>query len=322
MLSQLPTELLYQVFDQLESYQDLSSLSFTCHRTFLISQGTTLRRKLFERLFRVEQNKIFVQDNDLFTQLCHFIEAAKINPTSSSIMHVLEKQIKTSHFVDYHYPSSVVKAKILDVFRSKCQEVKDNLAGIPVSKAARHITQSGPRRVYYDVTVDDNKYKCIFYDLNKVVAFVDNSSYTVHQGTMQFKDEGILSDVSWSAIFKAKQGQASNMVLPSADMPPSDSFSSKMMPSTQILVTPRTPSDWQPCLLHTYQHCVLQTKIKKGCLARNQTFDYVFVYENRHDDAICIEFCSTGESSTEPVSRGYLLMKEHAIQWDTAPTGI
>ncbi|KAL9542283.1 hypothetical protein MBANPS3_008692 [Mucor bainieri] len=301
MLSQLPSELLYQVFDQLESYQDLSNLSYTCHRTFLISQGTTLRRKLFERLFRVKQNRAFWQDNDLFIQLCHFIEAAKINPTSSSIMHVLEHQIKTSHFVDYHYPSNAAKGKILDVFRSKCQEVKDNLAGIAVSMATRHITQSGPRRVYYDVTVDDNKYKCILYDLNKVVAFVDNSSYTVHQ---------------------AKQRQTNNVVLPSVDMLPSDSFSNKMMPSTQIHATPRTPSDWQPCLLHTFQHCVLQTNIKKGCLAKDQLFDYIFVYENRHDDAICIEFCSTGESSTDIVSRGYLLMKEHAIQWNTLPTVI
>ncbi|GAN03174.1 hypothetical protein MAM1_0035d02625 [Mucor ambiguus] len=322
MLSQLPTELLYQVFDQLESYQDLCNLSLTCRHTFLISQGTTLRRRLFERLFRVEQNKTFLQDNDLFTQLCHFIEASKIIPTSSSIMHVLEQQIKTSHFIDYHYPSNVVKGKILDVFRPQCQEVKDNLAGIAVSKATRHITKFGPRRVYYDVTVDDSKYKCIFYDLSKVVAFVDNSLYTVHQGTMQFKDEGILSTVSWSTIFKAKQSQAANMVLPSVDMPPPDSFNNKMMPSTHVLTTPRTPSDWQPCLLHTFQHCILQTNIKKGCLARNQVFDYVFVYENRHDDAICIEFCSTGESSTEVVSRGYLLMKEHAIQWSTPTTAI
>ncbi|KAK4518098.1 uncharacterized protein ATC70_001449 [Mucor velutinosus] len=317
MLSQLPTELLYQVFDQLESYQDLSNLSFTCHRMFLISQGTTLRRKLFKRLFRVEQNKIFLQDNELFIQLCHFIEASKISPTSSSIMDVLEQQIKTSHFVAYDYPSNAVKGKILDVFRSQCQEVKDNLAGIAISKATRHITQSGPRRVYYDVTVDDKKYKCIFYDLDKVVAFVDNSLYTVHRGTMEFKDEGILSDVSWSAIFKAKQSQANNMVLPSVDMPLSGSFSSKMMPNTQVHLIPRTPSGWRPCLLHTFQHCVLQANIKKGCLVRNQTFDYVFVYENRHDDAICIEFCSTGESSTELVSRGYLLMKEHVIQWNT-----
>lgn len=317
MLSQLPTELLYQVFDQLESYQDLSNLSFTCRRTFLISQGTTLRRKLFEKLFRVEQNKAFLQDNDLFIQLCHFIEAAKINPTSSSIMQVLEQQVKTSHFVDYQYPSTVVKGKILDVFRSKCQEVKDNLANIAVSKATRHITQSGPRRVYYDVTADKNKYKCIFYDLKKVVAFVDNGSYTVHRGTMQFTDEGILSDVSWSAIFEAKQSQANNMVLPSVDLPSSDSFSDKIMPSTQIIATPRTPSDWQPCLLRTFQNCVLQTNIKKGCLVKNQTFEYIFVYENRHDDAICVEFCSTGGSSAELVSRGYLLMKEHTIQWNT-----
>ncbi|CAO3631255.1 unnamed protein product [Mucor fragilis] len=321
MLSQLPTELLYQVFDKLTSYQDLSNLSLTCHRLFLISQGTTLRRALFERLFRIEQNKGFLQDNALFTQLCHFIEAAKINPTSSSIMHVLEQQVKTSHFVDYHYPNNVVKGKILDAFRSQCQEVKDNLAGIAVSKATRHITQSGPRRVYYDVTADDNKYKCIFYDLDKVVAFMDNSLYTVRQGTMQFQDEGIISHMSWSAIFKAKQSQKNNIVLPSVDMPSFDSFNNKTMPSTQVLFTPRTPSNWQPCLLHTFQHCVLQTSIKKGCLARNQIFDYVFVYENRHDDAICIEFWSSGESSSEIVSRGYLLMKEHAIQWNT-PTAI
>ncbi|KAL9543359.1 hypothetical protein PS6_009317 [Mucor atramentarius] len=301
MLSQLPTELLYQVFDQLESYQDLSSLSFTCRRTFLISQGTTLRRKLFEKLFRVEQNRAFLQDNDLFIELCHFIEAAKINPISSSIMQVLEQQVKTSHFVDYQYPSTVVKGKILDVFRSKCQECQRLLAISHNLGLVESITM----------------YKCIFYDLKKLVAFVDNGSYTVHQGTMQFTDEGILSDVSWSAIFEAKQSQANNMVLPPVDLPPSDSFSDKIMPSTQIIATPRTPSDWQPCLLHTFQNCVLQTNIKKGCLVKNQTFEYIFVYENRHDDAICVEFCSTGGSSAELVSRGYLLMKEHTIQWNT-----
>jgi hypothetical protein len=317
MLSQLPTELLYQVFDQLESYKDLTNLSFTCQRTFVISQGTSLRLKLFKKLFHVEQNKDLLQDNETFTQICNFIEAAKINPKSNSIIEVMEQQVKTSHFVKYQYPNAIVKGKILDTFRSKCQQVKDNLANVAVSKTTRHITQSGPRRVYYDVTVDKIKYKCIFYDLEKVVAFVDDSFYTTHYGKMQFKDEGIVSDVSWSTIFNAKKDQVNNIVLPSSDLLFSGSFSDKILPSTQIQVTPKTPSDWKPCLLNTFQGCVLQTNVRKGCLTKNQLFDYIFVYENRHDDAICVEFCSTGESN-ELIPRGYLLMKEHAIQWNTS----
>lgn len=316
MLSRLPTELLYQIFDQLESYKDLANLSFTCQRTFVISQGTSLRRKLFRKLFHVEQNKDLSQDNEAFTQICNFIEAAKINPRSNSIIEVMEQQVKTSHFVQYQYPNTVVKGRILDIFRSKSQQVKDNLANVAVSKTTRHITQSGPCRIYYDVTIDKIKYKCIFYDLEKVVAFVDDNFHTAHHGKMQFKDEGIVSDVSWSNIFDAKNDQVNNIVLPSSDILFSGSFSDKMLPNTQIQVTPRTPSDWKPCLLHTFQGCVLQTNVKKGCLTKNQSFDYVFVYENRHDDAICVEFCSAGESN-ELIPRGYLLMKEHAIQWNT-----
>jgi hypothetical protein len=334
MLYRLPTELIHTVFEVLDSYSDHINLSSTCQKMFSVSLTPKLRCKLLEKFFSgAESNGSLVNDPSLFSSLCEFIEAANIKPISDDLVQVLEQQIETSHFINYHYRSNLMKGKFLDVFRPNCQIVSASLINIPNKKCqkaltARHITVlNGPRRIYYDIELPINngeikKFKCVFYNIDKVVAFTEQD-YSARYGTMQFKDEGLLSDISWSSIFEAKESQINNMVINPPLASTTNAKKSQVTPTSKSSVLSNAyqsrlnniPSKWTPCLLRTFEDCKLQTSIRKGGLVKSQEFRYVFMYENQADDTICLEFCTLG-SQNQHIPGGYLLMKEHAIQWN------
>lgn len=322
MFKELPTEILYIIFNDLETSSDHVQFSRICHSTWSISQHKNLRNKLLRKFFDTKENHTAVP-NDIYLELCHLIEASNVKPKSNQMLQVLEEQIETSHFVTFGYTNIQVKAKILDLFRPKCQKIKDKLMNIDnrTMTTMRQLTSSGPRRIYYDITIPYEKhekfFKCVFYDLHKVTAF--DESYTAHEGTMQFQDENIVSDMSWRSIFKATVDEPQHVILPGQEQgnqnsPGCGPVQKHIVPDTRQLTLNKIPKDWKPCLLHAYYDCTLLAPIKKGGLTQYKKFEYVFVYENKHDDSICIEFCSKDNNRVTP--RGYLLMKEHLIQWN------
>lgn len=337
MLNNLPTELIHSVFEMLNSYSDHVNLSSTCQKMLSLSLTPKLRSILLEKYFsRDEVNSALVQDQDFFFALCEFIEAAKVKPATTDLLQVVEKQIETSHFLNYNYRSNAMKGRILGIFRPNCQMVSASFINNPNQKrqealTARHVTLSnGPRRIYYDIELPINnegqfkKFNCIFYDIDKVVAFTEVDNFLAHFGTMEFKDEGLLSNVSWSGIFESRNSQVNNIVI---NAPSAASF--KQYQATQVKSSNKSsilsnayqsrlnqiPLNWSPCLLRTYEDCVLQTSIRKGGLTKSQAFKYVFMYENQADDTICLEFC-TMDSKYQTIPQGYLLMKEHTIRWE------
>ncbi|KAI9473743.1 MAG: hypothetical protein EXX96DRAFT_541412 [Benjaminiella poitrasii] len=291
MLNKIPAEIIRIMFDILESPNDYAHLASTCWKAYIISLSPTLRRNLLKKFFHPQRTlELFGQSYaGMHSELCEFIEASKVKPKSNDVLQVMEEQIDTSHFIHFEYKSSLAKGKVLNVFRSKCQRIEDGFVAVvsQTSKAilsTRHITETGPRRIYYDIPVpfinqSEKRFKWVFYDLFAVVTFEDDELCTLHRGTMYFKDEDIQSDFSWQTIFQAKENQATHMVLPSSS---NSSLSAKTKESldtnklrndgSNILnTTVKFPLNWQPCLLHTYQDCTLRTKIKKGWFTKESS---------------------------------------------------
>lgn len=335
MFSKLPAEILYLIFNELETPMDHVQLSRTCQTTWFISQHLHLRNKLLFKFLDTEGNRAFLSHNTaLYQEVCRLIASSEdMKPKSNQISQILQEQIETSHFATFGYTNLQVKAAILDLFRPQCQRTKDKLIkknydDKTTTSTMRQHTSYGPRRVYYDITLpflSGNKFfKCVFYDLNKVTAF-DESYEKAYEGVMQFEDEGIVSTMSWQSIFTATTvDETQHVTLPGYNEEQqtiegcdhNNKPVNTIVPDTRYMsLINKTPTNWKPCLLHVYHDCTLLTPIKKGGLEKERKFKNIFVYENKHDDTICIEFCTLGKDNKSVVPRGYLLMKEHYIQW-------
>jgi hypothetical protein len=211
MFSQLPTEIIYLIFNELKTPNDHVQFSRLSRTTYALSHHVHVRTKLLRLFFDPS-----AVSSDIYPEVIRLIESSHVRPHSHNMLHVLE-QIETSHFVTFGYTSLHAKATILELFRPKCQQIKDKLMNSdnkPVT-TLRQLTSTGPRRIYYDLSIpfdNHNKlFKCVFYDLETVVAF--DETYTAHHGTMRFEDEHIVSDMSWQSIFTASLDERQHIIL-------------------------------------------------------------------------------------------------------------
>ncbi|KAF7721246.1 hypothetical protein EC973_005009 [Apophysomyces ossiformis] len=299
----LPVELAESIFLLLVSATDYSNLSSTCRKLYGIGSNSLLRTKFLKKYFLAHLSTLYVEDE--LTVICRFIEASGVKPCSKDPSLVAE-QIPTSHFVSYALNDVSAKRIVLDLFRSRCLTQSWTIPTLGnhvlarAKQATRHMTRhTGPRRVYYDVTINSTRFYCVFFDLDMVTAFKDDEKLSAHKGTVLYEDEGIISTAACDKLIKATKTEINNM--------PFDSI-------TTIRRNGRPyPLGWKPSLLRTFVDCTLLQPIRKGGMSAGEKYAVVFMYEHQEDDTICLEFCELFGQDLRP--RGFLLLAEYDIIW-------
>ncbi|KAG0166295.1 hypothetical protein DFQ28_007555 [Apophysomyces sp. BC1034] len=303
LVDQFPVELVRAIFMLLTSTTDYANLSLTCRRFQHIGNSPGMRTIFLKSYFAA--CTITTSINDTLEIICRFIEASGVKPCSKNPSSVAE-QIPTNHFISYMYGDVTSKRAILDLFRPRCLTqtwtipTLGNRVLARAKQATRHMTQgAGPRRVYYDVTINATRFYCVFLHVDMVVAFEENDTLSVRYGRIQYEDEGIVSTTSWDQLFKASKLEINNMPLDRT--------------ATARRNNRPYPVGWKPSLLRTFVDCTLLRPIRKGGLLAGERYKVVFMYEHQEDDTICLEFCEQLGGCLRP--RGYLLMVEHDIIW-------
>ncbi|KAJ8655172.1 hypothetical protein O0I10_009207 [Lichtheimia ornata] len=314
MLNQLPNEILHEIFVRLLSPKDYFHLSTTCRNMYLVGSSRHCQIQFLLSYFGDDDSL-----QPWLSVCCEMIAASNIKPIDRNLL-ATASNIDSQIFCDYFAQQSdkAIQRTLLDLFRYGSEDgywkvpsfACDQDAMLLCAKSqVRHITQTGVRRVFHDVTLveeDDSlqHYYCVFHLIDTFVTFKEEEhGYIMRQGHVIYKDEEDIRDTTaWSKLFKSVRiAKQQNGMYPTQGPP-------KLQ--HRYHASSLAPNHWQPCILRNYMQCRLTMTMNKTSLAAGDYVDHIEMSEHRESDMIRLAFYDANTNI-----RGYLLLSEDGVLW-------
>lgn len=311
MLNHLPNEILHEIFVRLLSPLDYFHLSATCRNLYLLGSRRHCQIQFLLSYF----------GDDCFQPwlrvCCEMIAASNIKPIDRNLL-ATASNIDSQIFCDYFAQQSdkAIQRTLLDLFRYGSEDGYWKVPSFACGQDAvllcaksqvRHITQTGVRRVFHDVTLVEEDgslqhYYCVFHLIDTLVTFKEeNHGFLMRQGHVIYKDEEDIRDTTgWSKLFKSVRiAKQQTGIYPTTQGPP------KLLHAPSL-----APDHWRPCILRNYMQCHLTMKMNKVSLAAGDYVDHIEMSEHRESDMIRLAFYDANTNI-----RGYLLLSEDGVLW-------
>ncbi|KAI7876980.1 hypothetical protein K492DRAFT_210007 [Lichtheimia hyalospora FSU 10163] len=245
------------------------------------------------------------------------IAASNIKPINHNLLGTvsnIDSQIFCHHFAQQS--DKTIQRTLLDLFRYGSEQGHWTVPSFACNQDAvllcaqsqvRHITQTGVRRVFHEVTLleEDGSlqhYYCVFHLIDTLVTFKEEKhGYTMRQGHLIYKDEDIRDTTGWTTLFRSVRITTQQHNINATQGP------SKL----QQLHAPLAPYHWKPCILRIYMQCHMTKAMCKSSLVAGDYVDHIVMSEHRESDMIRLVFYDANTNI-----RGYLLLSEDDILWD------
>lgn len=311
LVHQLPNEILYEIFMRLVSPNDYFSLSTTCRKLYLLGSSHHCRIQFLFSYFNDGSFQPWMR------LCCEMIAASNIKPVNNNLI-ATASNIDSQVFCDSFAQQSDKKIQrtLLDLFRYGSEPgywkvpsfACDPDAVLLCAKSqVRHITQTGVRRVFHDVTLFEQDssvqhYYCVFHLIDTLVTFKEEKhGYVMRQGHVIYKDEENLRDTTgWSKLFQSVRIANQHHSIKAITQGP------LKLPSSSL-----APSHWEPCILRSYMQCHLIMPMNKIALTAGDYVDHIEMSEHGDSDMIRLGFYVANKNI-----RGYLLLNEDGVHWD------